>query len=653
MKKMISQCKLILIVIMLSSMVMPTIGAEGKSVETSSSSITYAVNSSGDESDNNLADNVCKAASGVCTLRAAIEQANAHAGPDTITIPSMTIFVNKELETHLCYLQDTSVNIIGAGQSQTIIDGQQKTRVFYFEARSGTHSISNLTIQNGYNLANPTAARWVKNGGGIFSEAKLSLTNVTIINGHAYSGGGVYGEYAFPNPQGDWNIPSLDLKNVTVQNSKAISTDGWNTGGGIFSGSLLTADGIYLYNNTAYVGAGLYQNSPRGMENHISTVKNFIIRGNIAVDGAGIGNDLGDFILSNGLIEQNQTSGCRVNDPSCEYGAGAGIYNNEGSMNITGVTFQGNTVTQKRGYAGGMFSREQASLTSVSFVNNSASVGGALFNGNYDNVANCMSINGSSFLNNLGIDSLSPPIDSLGGAIYNIGTLIIKNTKFDVNKASFGGAIFNYLYMSLTNVSITNGQAKIGSGIFNGNYASAPNGLTLINTTISKNIGTSGAPESGGGGVYNYTNGYVIIINSTISNNQASRGGGIVNDGSVDMVNTLMVGNVGWVESQDCRGQIYSSGNNLVQSTAGCSYQPGPSDIIGINPQLGQLVTSRAVYFQPLLSGSPAIDKANISKCPTFDTIGNPRPIGMGCDIGALEASNALFSHFIYLPTIQ
>lgn len=45
----------------------------------------YVVTSTLDTSDANPGDNVCKDAGGVCTLRAAVEEANAHAGKDTIT----------------------------------------------------------------------------------------------------------------------------------------------------------------------------------------------------------------------------------------------------------------------------------------------------------------------------------------------------------------------------------------------------------------------------------------------------------------------------------------------------------------------------------------------------------------------------------------
>lgn len=46
--------------------------------------VVFTVTSTGDSGDSNLADNLCDDGTGVCTLRAAIEQANATAGGDTI-----------------------------------------------------------------------------------------------------------------------------------------------------------------------------------------------------------------------------------------------------------------------------------------------------------------------------------------------------------------------------------------------------------------------------------------------------------------------------------------------------------------------------------------------------------------------------------------
>src|SRR5690242_4668082 len=48
------------------------------------SASTYTVNDLGTAADSNPGDDVCDAGGGVCTLRAAVMEANAHAGTDTI-----------------------------------------------------------------------------------------------------------------------------------------------------------------------------------------------------------------------------------------------------------------------------------------------------------------------------------------------------------------------------------------------------------------------------------------------------------------------------------------------------------------------------------------------------------------------------------------
>jgi len=49
---------------------------------------TFVVNSTLDAVDFNLGDGVCATSGGVCTLRAAIQEANIFAGPHVITLPA-------------------------------------------------------------------------------------------------------------------------------------------------------------------------------------------------------------------------------------------------------------------------------------------------------------------------------------------------------------------------------------------------------------------------------------------------------------------------------------------------------------------------------------------------------------------------------------
>src|SRR5437762_4515240 len=64
-------------------------------VQSAPADLTFSVNDQGDAVDNNIGDAICRAASGKCTLRAAIQEANAqyagHPGTMyTITVPGGT-----------------------------------------------------------------------------------------------------------------------------------------------------------------------------------------------------------------------------------------------------------------------------------------------------------------------------------------------------------------------------------------------------------------------------------------------------------------------------------------------------------------------------------------------------------------------------------
>ena len=48
---------------------------------------TYSVNSTADAVDQTPGNDLCATADGKCTLRAAVQEANAHAGPDAISLP--------------------------------------------------------------------------------------------------------------------------------------------------------------------------------------------------------------------------------------------------------------------------------------------------------------------------------------------------------------------------------------------------------------------------------------------------------------------------------------------------------------------------------------------------------------------------------------
>ena len=115
-----------------------------------------------------------------------------------------------------------------------------------------------------------------------------------------------------------------------------------------------------------------------------------------------------------------------------------------------------------------------------------------------------------------------------GGGIYNKGALTLIDTivKDNHSSAEFsgGGGIYNYFNVSLTliNSVITGNSAPNGGGI----YATEGITLTMVDSTVSNN-GAAGPSifEGRGGGIYLNDSGFTLT-NTTIDNNTATNEGG-------------------------------------------------------------------------------------------------------------------------------
>jgi len=192
------------------------------------SAADFQVNSTADAVDAAPGDGVCQTASpGVCTLRAAVQEANASAGPDVIHLPAETYTLTiagagEDLAaTGDLDIRD-GVTIQGDDASTTIVDGGALDRVFHIQAVPGTIAVTirDLTIRNG--STTETA------GAGIL---------------HADAG-------------------SLVLQGVHFDGNHVTGTTASATGGAISSNGLgaLTIDTAVLTNNTAARGAAIFHN---------------------------------------------------------------------------------------------------------------------------------------------------------------------------------------------------------------------------------------------------------------------------------------------------------------------------------------------------------------------------------------------------------
>jgi len=263
-------------------------------------SATFTVNSTADGTAG------CATAGSVCTLRAAIQQANAHAGDDTIMIPAGTYTLTGAAGEDANATGDLDINdpsagaltITGAGAATTFIDGGGIDRVFHIQSNT---TIAGVTIRNG-NVPSDS-------GGGIYNAlGNLTLNDVVVTQNMAgLDGGGlqidsgtitmnnvtVSGNTAGGNGGGINNEDTLLLNGVTLSGNTA------NSGGGIANDFTITLTNVTVSSNTAHTdGGGIKTNA-------IATLTNVTISGNTAEPGADSGGNyyyLSDAAFENVLV---------------------------------------------------------------------------------------------------------------------------------------------------------------------------------------------------------------------------------------------------------------------------------------------------------------------------------------------------------------
>ncbi|MBV9499229.1 MAG: hypothetical protein JO138_07630 [Acidobacteriaceae bacterium] len=181
-----------------------------------------------------------------------------------------------------------SLNLIGSGASTTIIDGQAAGSVIVISS-SAQVTLSNLTIRNGLALF----------GGGIYNNARLTINASTVTGNNAFVrnfvgyGGGIYNGSngtltinnstvnantaghrscgLFPCPGsggGIANVGELVINNSTLSGNYAygIQASSYGRGGGIYNGGGMTISNSTLGGNSgthggAVYGGGGFQNS--------------------------------------------------------------------------------------------------------------------------------------------------------------------------------------------------------------------------------------------------------------------------------------------------------------------------------------------------------------------------------------------------------
>lgn len=342
----------------------------------------------------------------------------------------------------------------------------------------------------------------------ISATAPLMIRSLSILNGSAPDGGGIYATAA------------LTLSEVVLSGNAAT-----NNGGGVYAASATMFDGSTLINNTAKYGGGAYLLGA-------STISGTQFYGNVVTNGGG------------GLLTHAPVSMTLAHfagnsaDNGAGIGTGGGLQaSNSGLLRITQSTFSynhANGASDDGGgalmlYAGASLELRDSSL----YSNTSASFGGAI--SSITTTSSITLINTSSYLNSAALN---------GGAVRSTGPLTLTAAHFLTNTAGSGGGV------------LAQTTAMISGCLFQANQATGSEGggmlvvgaLDVIDTQF---IGNHSAGAEGGLATGNASANLTNV--QFISNSAVFEAGAFANLGVATITNGLFRGNQG-VQSGAVRG---------------------------------------------------------------------------------------------------
>jgi hypothetical protein len=156
-----------------------------------------------------------------------------------------------------------------------------------------------------------------------------------------------------------------------------------------------------------------------------------------------------------------------------------------------------------------------------------------------------------------------------GGAIANIGTLIVENSTVQFSQTGpthGGGAIFSGGTLIVDNSIFNKNNAGNGGAIYLNSLV--PTTAQIISSTFTSNEATSTAPFDGGGAIMVGSHADVTVADGLIVVNKAQNGGGLyVSQGSTATLRTQNAANTLVVAANtvaDSGGGIYNGGGGLI-----------------------------------------------------------------------------------------
>lgn len=517
----------------------------------------FTVNTTTDTVDAAPGNGTCADAGNQCSLRAAIMEANALSGADTITLAGTTYLLSitgrgeDAAATGDLDITTGTITLIGAGTSgeslTTIINGNGIDRVFDLFTDS-TVTMQRVAIMGGDSQDALSSNSTSGNGGGGIRawEANLTLTEVVLQNNRATNHGGglsfTYNDFGRPKLTtlsiasstlthneaginggaliiGGGATAYLVNSDVISNTARAKSTSGINRygGGGLYVGAGYTPLGGNLLNTTVYLTQTTFS------DNLTTDRNNNLISG--AAWGGAIHLELAVVSISQSTFQENAAEG----------DFGGAIYSDNARLTVTASTFTHNRILSE----GGAIATGSVLFTDIrnsTFTNNQAVEealgGGGAISGRGQESGGFFGISDSTFTNNSTAGS--------GGAVLTGSNSVVVNSEFVNNQAgSNGGAIaIQRSNMDapavIRNVTVRGNQATVrGGGIHNGQV------LYLSDSLIRDNM----AVTADGGGISNYQAYALTITNTDILSNSAKvNGGGLFDSHLTQGSNNLFPG---------------------------------------------------------------------------------------------------------------
>jgi len=347
---------------------------------------TFAVTTTADAPDTLPLDGVCATSAGTCTLRAAVQTANAlRGGPHTINLSAAGTYLltvtgpgEDAAATGDLDLNNVNVSFANTSGGTVAIDGNGADRVFD---------------------VGPTLA------------AQLALSAVTVQNGSEYEGGGIRVRTA----------STLTLTTSTVSGNGA-GGESYGSGGGIYNdGTATLTRSTVSGNGASAVGDGAFA-SGGGIANHGTLeLTDSTVSGNTAwafslnnccfsAAGGGIAN-YGTLTVKNSTLSGNSA---QANDCCFTSASGGGIANG-GTLTLTSSTLSGNSAYTGVCCGGGGISGGAIAQSTI-LANTDTNCAGVLTSrgDNLSNDASCFD-NDTTLNDRKDTDPLLGPLGSYGG----------------------------------------------------------------------------------------------------------------------------------------------------------------------------------------------------------------------------------------------